>query len=337
MDNQDNYVAQTNTENQVPSTPVATPVQTPPKKNKSGGAGAIIAILIIVIIALGGTVAFLLINQNNNPSKNSNTTSQKTDDKDPQTTPQEEAEISSTTIKNDILTKMNNILKPLPAGMYGNKSAQSSYMMAWNYEGTSNLFSGKELTQNNKLYIAISSSTGAPASTYKDFDGLFKDEMQIRNISDNEKASYLEDFGGHFYYNESDVANTYKNYFGESLTTHKSVSDLCPKLTYHKDFHVYTDFDRCGDGGDGSIVILVDKITKKENNAYAYLYAGYLSVNEELHSEAARDSKVVKTVTDYHEQLITNENKTNFAQYRFIFEGENDDYHFVKVEKVEKK
>ena len=341
MDSQDNYVAQTNTENQVPNAPVTAPIQTPPKKNKSGSAGAIIAILIIVIIALGGTVAFLSINQSRT-GDNQNSANASNDNTDTET------KITSAAVKKDLHDKIIAILTN-GWGIHneGSVAPMRDHYLINNYDAnTKTLFGGKELSEDDKGAIAIRNTAHLEIGSHPNSQDLYNEDKAIAES----KGDNFYDYGFYSttgnYYDKDSVASVYRNIFGKDMT-HKTISSSCPTYLYREKYNIYTDFDQCGGGDPTATAIFFDSYTKNDKTAYINMYVGFLQPikdsNEteyELLSGIDDNATRIKTLPwdfDYDLALITDENKTDFAQYRFVFEGENDDYHFVKVEKVEKK
>lgn len=318
---------------------------------KKKSATPIIIALVILVLALGGVTAFLLLN--NSGSKNDTTTS-KEDKKE-----EVEEEITSETVKKDLFEKMKIIL--LEAWNDDFKYENKSIAMS-GYDFPFELFKNGTHSDSTKFYSI---------STYFDHSGLSKfsnaqkgaeygKSIFAREASENFKASFKT--ADDFIYDESSKfveGSTFdekmKDVYGEAINVRKS-DDYCGGLLYDstlKIYYTYSGARQCGGATPEVINIYMGSYTKKGNEAYIDFYGadsvpagstdrGACEVwpfdnSDNYRSCNADEAKRLNGGSPYDSTFITESNKENYAHYRFVFSGENNDYHFVKVEKVAKK
>lgn len=312
-----------------------------PKKKSST---PIIIALVIAVLVLGGTTAFLLLNNGNK-----NTTSSSQEKKNSE----EETEIASDAIKKDLLNKIFILMRNNNSDYdYTNESfVINDYLFPFDF------FKNGSYTDDEKLLtiatdifsqgnlVKFNSSSKAQDIASKLYSSISNDSTERENFISRFPTlnDYVnDDLGG--YIEASKVNDKYKNLFGEDVKTHKSTG-TCGDLGYSSALSIYFTGigGQCGGASPNIISFYVDSYSKKGNEAYVDTYitnavnygmkcAVWPITGGEDDEKTCTDSE--KKALDNYKSIINSTSKKNYDHYRFIFSGENDSYHFVKVEKI---
>ena len=339
MDTQNSFVGQAPTS--TPEPQAFNNYDQPKKKS----AMPIIVALILVILALGGVTAFLLLKNNNS------TTTSKEDKKSEDI----EAEITSETVKKDLLSKIFILMR--------NNNSDYDYkddsFVINDYLFPFDFFKNGSYTDDEKLLtiamdifsqgnlVKFNSSSKAQDIASKLYSSISNDSTERENFISRFPTlnDYVNDeWSG--YIEASKVNDKYKNLFGEDIKTHKSTG-ICGDLGYSSALSIYFTGigGQCGGASPNIISFYVDSYSKKGNEAYVDAYitdavnygkkcAVWPITGGEDDEKTCTDDE--KKALDNYKSIINSTNKENYDHYRFIFSGENSDYHFVKVEKIKK-
>lgn len=152
------------------------------------------------------------------------------------------------------------------------------------------------------------------------------------------KSSYKyllkEDDGKSVVYDGEEFKDRYYDVFGEK----PEITDLtnsCPSYYYENTEGQFVEKNGCQNTATLSTYIYIDDIVEENNNIVvnAYVGAHRSSNNGEYYYDDYEYPKVKNKKIE--ETTITDENKTNFTNYKFIFEKNNKgEYHFTNVEKT---
>ena len=319
-----------------------------PKKKSTA---PIIIALVIAVLALGGTTVFLLLNNGNKDTASSS--------QEKKTSEEKESEISSDAVKKDLFEKMKYLLlaswdngfisstkayatsgydfpfELFKDGTYSDDMKQSVVSMALKHKLTR--FNTSEKGKNYATKIFNSANDPNMKYTYSSASEL---------INDTEYAGYVE---------TGTFDKEYKSLFGEDVKTRKT-SGVCGELIYESSINVYythSTASQCGGAAPDHVSFYIDSYMQKGNEAYIYVYGvdampASQSDTKTCRTRALSDADYTRDCTSdeakimngdeaYSTSLINESNKENYTRYRFVFSGDNSDYHFVKVEKVEKK
>lgn len=346
MDTQNSFVGQAPTSTPEPQT--FNNYDQPKKKS----ATPIIIALVILVLALGGVTAFLLLN--NNSSKNDTTASK--EDKGEET----ETEISSETVKKDLFNKMKYII----GESYNDEfNFPDNILAVSGYDFPFELFKNGTHTDAMKLQTAANSFNGKLSRFYSSDKGknYAKAIYNKHANTENFKYSYksldeLENDYQYAGYIEAATLNErYKSIYGEDIKTH-GATGICGELLYDSSLNIYYTFSgasQCGGASPDVVNFYIDSYSSKGNEAYIDVYSvdslpegandnntcQIWSLDNSNNSRAcsADEAKILNGESPYAKSFITESNKDTYDHYRFVFSGENNDYHFVKVEKVAKK
>ena len=318
---------------------------------KKKSAAPIIIALVLLVLALGGTTAFLLLNNNN---KDNNTASQENNKEE-----EKETEISSETVKQDLFEKMKIVL--LEAWnddfKYSDKAVATS-----GYDFPFELFKNGTHNDGAKFYSI---------STYFD-NGHLSSFLSAQKGSDYAKSIYARESGPNFKVSYSSLNDflydteakfvegstfdaKYKAVYGEDIKVRKT-DEYCGGLLHDSTlniFYTYTGARQCGGAAPDVVSLYIDSYSKKGDEAYIDFYGtdAVPAANAENKQCAvwplenanntrkcnADEAKILNGDSPYSSSIINESNKESYSHYRFVFSGENSDYHFVKVEKIEKK
>lgn len=130
----------------------------------------------------------------------------------------------------------------------------------------------------------------------------------------------------------SDVENTYKKMFGGTIShrSFDSADDKFRKIFYDDINKKYYAMVYGGITTTYYVETFVSKVTQEKNNMYVYVNVGVSSL-EECYADYKRE----KTVECNHGgNLITEDNKDKFSEYKFVFTNKDGNYLFSEVKKV---
>lgn len=305
---------------QAPAALASSAAEVPKQSNNKN---VIIAVLCILVLGLGGVIAYLLLNKESPVDAND---------------PAQPA--ISEPVRKDLRNKVAYLLDVDPVSLDKNEARHNIYNLV---EGL--LDNG--LTTDNKQFIAIDPIEGKQM--------YYLSDSVVQSIYAREKEKYRElvdvtigDIRELYYWDADEVAANYKDLFGEEMPL-DTIEVMCPHYQYDSNAKIYYIgvVGGCGGGGPVEDIYYVGGYYKENSSkAYVDVYVGSLAPVSEDDMETFvvsndsythRDSyKQVKTIKEseaenYH---ITDETKGDFTQYRFMFEGVNDDFHFVEIQKV---
>ena len=303
-----------------PVTPVAE------TKKQSGNKNIIIAILCVLVVGLGCVVAYLLLNNGN--------VRVQTDGGD--AVGESEVEIKSVSVRKDLQDKMSSLLNVNIDYIKEDRLLHHNM-----YNLTTGLFDNS-MNDEMKRNIAISRLNG-------EYMGSL-DEDILKGAYQRARASepYLgeDEFRRLDYWSAKRVADSYIDIFGKEIQHGTVTTDnsRCPGYTYDSSAQIYYHiFAGCGGGGPYGDTYYIDGYRQKGNMAYVDLYAGsYMfdsdndtkyTIYNDVYEHQKESKKLTESSTGSGDD-ITDSNKDQFTHYRFVFEGENEDYHFVEVQKV---
>ncbi len=220
-----------------------------------------------------------------------------------------------------------------------------------------------ELTINDKFYITTlymnDQGQLKPASSYgvpNDYYASVSPEYCKNNSTDN-LCTTIDWMPAA---SEDEVAEVYANIFGEKPTSFEKTTNICGSAIHDAEYHIYY-FPMAGCGGaDGpSHQVYVEKYSQKGESAFVYVrgatinetessnvpvYKAILGINDVYDSETDQaitpDESLVYSYLGsggmgmYIPRIITTDNYTDFASYRFVFEKSGENYIFKTVEKL---
>jgi hypothetical protein len=211
-----------------------------------------------------------------------------------------------------------------------------------------------KLTNSSKIQLAINS--------------LSKEKVEVKNSDEFElydDAPYdnkwvkenLDEYVSNGGYKASSVEKRVKEIFGKNTSVkHQAISEYENQLTsgfpmlYDKTAQVYIGLDG-GCGGAGSSFQNIIKTTIKGDKLYIYVIAGYEGMIDSNvcydYNAYDNEDKCISTleiakkynqnVDDLDESDINNyieENNDKFAQYKYTFTKEDDNYIITSLEKI---
>lgn len=289
-------------------------------------------ILIIIFILLLSIIGYLTITRVIESKNRANNTVQENKKEDIK------QEIDAkTNVKNDIFKKTNKI--------FGNKD--DSYSTSKEYTGNIvEVLKNLTLNDDNKIRIAVNASKKHKVHTSK--NKLSHPEV-IKIIDEYIKNYTVEEYFTnediYFYaqYDGEEVERNYKELFGEQIE-HRDFKDECPfEYYYDSKSNEYFSNNQCGGTGYEELLYYFDKVTVKNDEAYAYIYIGLIG-NEKYQGEPTKiysdiDKKNVvednvepNKVNNY---LINDSNKEDFTRYKLTYKlNDLNQYYFNKIERI---
>lgn len=315
-----------------------------PKKSKGP-----IVIIIFLVIALLGTIGYILydkgivfsnnqntssgsstenINQNTNNNANNNSGSEQKNE-----TNTIETEITDKNIIDKISTKVNTIVT-------------NKYFIGANINGkdifayNEHLFIDTKLTDTDKLLLVLSNITPGKITISVDKMGNsdYKNNYQVGDVESGGQISFDE------------VDKNYKNLFGTSILNYSIDSNYysCPMYFYDSVNKVYYTNSSCGGLYGGDIPTYINKITEKNNEAYAYVSVGVVDYSEtgtgnddNTYIYYGYDSKKViekispsKWDSMNYKYEINSSNYDKFSEYKVTLTKDGDNYYYKSIEKT---
>lgn len=144
-----------------------------------------------------------------------------------------------------------------------------------------------------------------------------------------------------FYYQGTkpaeEVEEMYEDLFGGTLDKSVKYSGICTEYSYDQDKNVYVQAKFGCDAGWGWFVKdYVYKIELDDDYAYVYSAAAIFSGIEKIEILTDKEHKYVyKEVASTDSFELDETNYESFAKYKITFKKENNDFHYVKLEKIE--
>ena len=302
------------------------------KQDKKKNKGLIVLIIILILIILGLT-AYILYDKNiifNNAKetvekeKNTTTTDNKSESKDA------EIEINNEAVKKELSKKIDY----LTSSNYDSKGEDYSLTNSYGFAYT--LLDNKTLTDDEKLLATLSVlNSNLTTSTQITIDinqMKLPSEYESMRTTIKETSSQIK---------ESDVNSLYKSLFGGNAAN-KTVkkSHSCPVFIYDSTNQVYYTVAACGGTSGSAVLSYKGAYTKKKNEAYVDVYYGLVqytttdTYNLYTKINITDTDQPFQTNIDINQTQITKENSNNFEKYRYTFKLNNNEYNFVKVEKI---
>ena len=331
---------------------------TPQKSHK-----AVIALLAVLLIAIiGVAVWFLLFKQpiTNNQATNNTDSSTETPAKSdtPESSSEEETAITDETVISALFKKLLILHHPnvedyiSSAPQSGGYTENKYYSFRDRYAVTEKLYTSG-LENKDKLYIV---------TQYMARQGMFK-PLTDYNVPNDFMSKKMGDYcqgstvGGGCSnasttaVSEEEVAKVYKDFFGEAPKSFENPTGICGARAYDGEYHIfYSVIPGCG-GYDGPPhQAYIEKYATSGSNAYVYarvatifehnemppVYADFI---KEADLASIPEGSIYSRLGAFVESeplpnVITAENYTDFATYRFVFQKDGDSYYFKTVEKL---
>lgn len=259
-----------------------------------------IVILIIVIIGLVGVIGYIAYDKGVFSDKKTNQA----------TNSDKEVEITDKKLITDLYKKVSIL----------NRSDDSRYPSTGR-----NIYNLTELTSAEKLRKVLMGS-----------------DKFSQDITEEDKKTSMDSTHLIAKASVSDIEDLYQQLFGTKITSYSETKSTgCPSFEYNENNKVYYLYGDCS-GLEGEVgLIYVNKATKKKNEAYIYVNIGtyikdyYGSGEKNVYDGIEQKTVVDKATTDDYK--IDEKNYTKFSEYKYTFtKDENDNYHFTKIEKVNK-
>ena len=262
---------------------------------------------------------------------------------EPQTTNQEvkKDEIAIPAIKKDIVEKINAILY---RSSEGDNTIYNANALGFNID----LFKNLSIDSKTKNNIALASAKNKYATPIT----LPKEKITLKTIIDDYDDPEIRnnEFRTYKQIDQTRVEKIYKDLFNEEIT-HGDASGICPFYLYDAGAKVYFSIPECGGIWLDQYPIYIDEVYLKDNEAYTYIYLGYIDDLEDNCVDGVCNgnssytlydgidkTKEIKGIDDYEEAknyLLTNETKDEFSKYKITFKQDNDkNYYFEKIEEV---
>jgi len=344
MDTQNSFASQAPTN--TPEPQAFNNYNQPKKKSTT----PIIIMLVILVLVLGGVIAFLLLRNSNKDNTSTG--------KDSKESEVAETEITSETVKKDLFEKMKIVLLESWNNdfKYDDKTAVLS-----GYDFPFKLF--KEGTNNDgtKFYSISLYFDNTHLTKFSESPKGRDYAKSIFAKENNPNFKYLFSSAEDFLNDEESVFvegstfdKKYKAVYGEDIKAHKT-NEYCGGLFYDSEINVYYAFSggrQCGGASPEIVNLYFDSYTQKGNEAYINIYGANavnesesankqcgvrsLEQTESFHNCDTDEAKILNSYFATSPSIINDSNKEKYSHYRFVFSGENSDYHFVKVEKVTK-
>ncbi len=171
------------------------------------------------------------------------------------------------------------------------------------------------LDETQKAYI-ITRITGSTLANLDKNNFKFNEEIEQSEI-DSQDGQYRV-------INKGDYDTNYKKIFGTSPTSYPR-TPACPSYVFDTNSQRYISIGAC-DVAINSGLAYIDDIKLEGNNAIVSVYVGSKFDNK-IYNDYLRFNETDKTVDA---TTITEENKTQFAKYNFIFEKSTDGNYYYK-------
>lgn len=180
----------------------------------------------------------------------------------------------------------------------------------------------EEFLVSQKLYVVLGKNfdqhrNNSPVTTNYDFGvGLDKSSLSQLEVSDIERE--------------------YKNLFGVAIQENQlqSFKEKCPMFIYDAPNKKYYAGAECGGTSPYTIQTYVNRITTKGDELYAYVsFAVSDYENSIIYTDYARTKQHSK-VTTMPSQIINENNYKEFGEYKYTFKKENNNFYFVKIERL---
>ena len=303
------------------------------EKKKISVTTVLLAVIFIALVAIIGYLTFTRVMDHANRQ---NSTKEPTSvvEEEPKILTGEETDAPSD-IKSEILSKTNALLK-----IENDKTTVNIEDVGH----TKELFENLTLDSDNKLRLALYISkkdnlhSTKQEVSRKEVIDLINDYINFYTIDQYFSGDYIGE------YNQIDgdeVARNYKELFNEEIN-HKDVNDWCPFIYYYdaKSNQYYAN-NQCGGIASDMILYYFDKATVRDNEAYAYIYIGYMDngthENNKTNIFSDIDKKnILETISSENSQnyTITASNKEKFTKYKITFKlDKSNNYYFDKIEK----
>ncbi len=302
-------------------------IKEPKKKNTTT---IVFTIIFIILIGIIGYLTFTRLMEYSNKQNSEESVQQK------QESPKKEIDAKEN-VKIDILTKTNKIFN-----IKDNSKSKSI-----NYTGNIvEILENLSLNDDNKMRIAINVSKRHKVHSNKN---NLSNPKAIKIIDEYIESYNIEEYfntDSTMFYSEYDgeeVERNYKELFSEQIK-HRDFKDTCPfEYYYDSKSNEYFSNDQCGGIGYEELLYYFDKITTKDDEAYAYIYIG-LKGNGRFNGESTKiysdiDKKnIVEEITDPQkgsDYLIIDNNKEDFTRYKLTYKlNDLNQYYFDKIEKM---
>ena len=306
-------------------------IKEPKKKNTST---IIFSIIFIVLLGIIGYLTFTRVLDSKKLFGKQ---------EEPQTTNKEvkKDEIAIPAIKKDIVEKINVILY---RSSEGDNAIYNANALGFNID----LFKNLSIDSRAKNNIALASAKNKYATSIT----LPKEKITLKTIIDDYDDPEIRnnEFRAYKQIDQTKVEKIYKDLFNEEIT-HGDASGNCPFYLYDAGAKVYFSIPECGGIWLDQYPIYIDEVYLKDNEAYTYIYLGYI---EDTQSNCVNGvcsgaptytlydgidkTKEIKDIDDYEaakNYLLTNETKDEFSKYKITFKQDNNkNYYFEKIEKV---
>ncbi len=154
---------------------------------------------------------------------------------------------------------------------------------------------------------------------------------ELVSEADCDENSYSE---VHTYVKYADMAKIYKSLYNKELEK-KDILNYCPMIFYDKKIDGFYLAYPCGGTGYNTEYHYTYDIQVEENKAYVYVAYGIEECCSEkpvIYTDYARKNKYTGKIGKNF--TINEDNYKKFSKYKFIFEKDNDNYYFSRIEQL---
>ena len=302
----------------------------PTKQKKKKGPIIFIVILILIIIALSTFIYLkkdVLFNNNVTNNETNNNNGSQNNESNNNIESKEEV-LTDTKLVNEITKKANKIAVD-----------RSNYYVEdggnYGFFDFDSLYSKLNLTDDDKMLLTLISIPAKKVSieTNKIGNNEFKKIKEMYDSTDSQFAQISYET----------IEKEYFNLFGTSIPKSALKDyDTCPNYYYDSANNVYFLYIACGGISLDENVTYVNKITKKDDNIYAYISVGRIFGEEKTSNPGSYDMVLYgdyakKNKLEILENSIYSINSSNydkFSEYKMTFNKNGNDYYYQSIERT---
>ena len=329
----------------------------------------LVIVLVVILVALLGTLAYFLFFQNKsgNGQVPENTDTRQVEEEEEEEVPEitiEDQDTISALFRKLLILHHPQIDNYLSYATEGDSYSANKYFSFGSAYVVSDQLYSDGLTNRDKFFITTQYMLGQkqlkPAQNYGVPSNYYaiKNADYCSNTLDTTTCSSVDWMQAT---SEDEAAAVYASLFGEKPTSFESPTSICGTLSHDAEYHIYyTNMAGCG-GGDGPIhQAYIEQYMATNSKAYIYIHIASVNVydgdnvpvyktfigladihNSETDQAITPDESLVYSrlgsggVGMVIPKIIDSENYTQFQQYRFVFEKDDDgNYFFKTVEKL---